>query len=116
MVVDKLSEVNPPSGRVPGQGILAAPLLEARRRQNRGEIAKKGSVLGVLEDEVNIGQRGVRGWPRVSRLPPGATTRGVAPPGSLDHGAPLWPCFGALECSVSLIFYIFFLEFFGHFK
>src|SRR3954471_24138925 len=45
MVLEKLPEVNPPSGRVLGQGLLAAPILEARRRRNRGEIAKKGSVL-----------------------------------------------------------------------
>ena len=45
MVVEKLPEVNPPSGRVPGQGLLAAPILKRRQRQNRGEIAKKGYVL-----------------------------------------------------------------------
>src|ERR1043165_4733694 len=46
MVVDKLPEVNPPSGRVPGRGLLVLPILEARRRWNRGEIAKKGSRQG----------------------------------------------------------------------
>src|SRR4051794_25999801 len=45
MVVEKLPEVNPPSGRVPGRGLLAHPILEARRWWNRGEIVKKGSVL-----------------------------------------------------------------------
>src|SRR3954470_1552969 len=45
MVVEKLPEVNPPSDRVPGQGLLAAPILKRRRRRNRGEIAEKGSVL-----------------------------------------------------------------------
>src|SRR3954451_19591172 len=43
MVVEKLPEVIPPSGRVPGKGLLVLPILEARRRRNRGEIAKKGS-------------------------------------------------------------------------
>ena len=42
MVVEKLPEVNPPSGRVPGQGLLAAPILKRRRQQNREGIAKKG--------------------------------------------------------------------------
>src|SRR3954465_14101084 len=45
MVEEKLPEVNPPSGRVPGRGLLALPILEAQRRRNRGEIAKKGSVF-----------------------------------------------------------------------
>src|SRR4051812_21849521 len=54
MVVEKLPEVVPPSGRVPGRGLLVLSILEARRRRNRGEIAKKGSVLekrspGALE-------------------------------------------------------------------
>src|SRR4051812_36083952 len=46
MVVEKLPEVNPPSCRVPGRGLLVLPMLEARRRRNRGEIAKKGSIFG----------------------------------------------------------------------
>src|SRR3954463_500308 len=39
-----LPEVDPPSGRVPGRGLLVLPIFEARRRRNRGKIAKKGSV------------------------------------------------------------------------
>src|SRR3954469_23369386 len=46
MVVEKLPEVNPPSDRVPGRGLLVLLILEARRRRNRGEIAKKGYVFG----------------------------------------------------------------------
>src|SRR3954465_657743 len=46
MVVEKLSEVNPPSGRVPGQGLLAAPILESRRQRNREGFVRKGSILG----------------------------------------------------------------------
>src|SRR3954462_3131603 len=45
MAMEKLPEVNPPSGRVPGQDLLAAPILKRRRRQNREEIGNKGSVL-----------------------------------------------------------------------
>src|SRR3954468_23994369 len=45
MVERRLPEVVPPSGRVPGRGLLVLPFSEARRRRNRGEIAKKGSVL-----------------------------------------------------------------------
>src|ERR1044071_5338131 len=45
IVERRLPEVGPPSGRVPGRGLLVLPISEARRRRNRGEIAKKGSVL-----------------------------------------------------------------------
>src|SRR3954469_8349027 len=45
MVVEKLPVVILPSGRVPGRVLLALPILEARRRRNRDEIAKKGSPL-----------------------------------------------------------------------
>src|SRR3954470_24310613 len=45
MVVEKLPEVNPPFGRVPRRGLMVLPILEARRRRNRGEITKKGSIL-----------------------------------------------------------------------
>ena len=48
MVVEKLPEVIPPSGRVPGRSLLMLPILEARWRRNRGEIAKKGSVFRVF--------------------------------------------------------------------
>jgi hypothetical protein len=48
MVVEKLPEVIPPSGRVPGRGLLMLPILGALWRRNRGEIAKKGSVFRVF--------------------------------------------------------------------
>src|SRR3954465_1788269 len=100
MVVEKLPEVNPPSGRVPGQGLLAAPILESRRWQNRGEITKKGFVLEGFGRRGKYRPNGARGWPQVSRRPPVAATRGVAPPGRLD---PWWPSIEALEGSFALI-------------
>src|SRR3954471_7646296 len=45
MVVEKVPVVILPSGRLPGRVLLALPILEARRRRKRDEIAKKGSVL-----------------------------------------------------------------------
>src|SRR3954465_7181670 len=42
MVVEKVPVMILPSGRVPGRVLLALPILEARRRRNRDEIAKKG--------------------------------------------------------------------------
>ena len=38
MAVEKLPEVNPPSGRVPGRGLQMLPILVALQRQNDGEI------------------------------------------------------------------------------
>ena len=38
MVVEKLPEVNPPSGRVPGRGLRTLPISEALRRRNDVEI------------------------------------------------------------------------------
>ena len=94
MVVEKLPEVNPHSGRVPGQGLLAAPILEARRRQNRGEIAKKGSVLEGFVTSGKYRRRGAsRGgpespggplaWPRVGERHQGAWSHGGSPLGPL---------------------------------
>ena len=46
MAVERLPMVILPSGRVPERVLLVLPILEARRRrQNRDEIAKKGSRL-----------------------------------------------------------------------
>ena len=65
MVEEKLPKVNPPSGRVPGRGLLALPILEARRRRNRGEIAKKGSVFGSFTSrEINRRRGEARGATR----------------------------------------------------
>src|SRR4051812_2313917 len=58
MVVEKLPEINPPSGRVPGQGLLAAPILKSRWRRNIGEIAKKCYVLEGFMTRGNIGEGG----------------------------------------------------------
>src|SRR3954469_24830510 len=46
MAMEGLSEVVPPSGRVPGQRLLAAPILK-RRRRYREEIGKRTSILGI---------------------------------------------------------------------
>src|SRR4051812_42828629 len=44
MAMEKLPEVNPPFGRVPGQRLLAAPILKRRRRRNKEGIGKKASL------------------------------------------------------------------------
>ena len=96
MVVEKLPVVVLPSGRVPGRVLLMLPILEALRRRNRGEIAKKGSVLKGFRT------RGIymrRGAARGGAGAPGAPWRGQGwgrarwPPG--PPLAPLWPIFGS---------------------
>ena len=73
MVERRLPEVGPPSGRVPGRGLLVLPISEARRRRNRGEIAKKGSVLEGFASR-RIYRR--RGAARGATRGPGAPWRG----------------------------------------
>src|SRR3954467_11880281 len=48
MVMEKLPEVDPPSDRVPGQGLLTAPILKRQRRRSREGIRKKGSAPRVF--------------------------------------------------------------------
>src|ERR1043165_3858778 len=78
MGVDGLPEVVPPSGRVPGQLLLSAPILKRRRRRYREEIGKKTSILGVSSARAIYRRRGA---PRGSTRDPG---------GSLAH-LPLGP-------------------------
>src|ERR1041384_494356 len=74
MVEEKLPEVIPPSGRVLGRGLLVLPIVEARRRRNKGEIAKKGSVPeGFSSRGINRRKRAARGGPGA----PGAPWRGL---------------------------------------
>ncbi|KAE8805448.1 hypothetical protein D1007_18534 [Hordeum vulgare] len=51
MAVEKLPEVNPPSGRVPGRGLSTLPISKALRRQNDGEIRNSGSCGRVYSQE-----------------------------------------------------------------
>src|SRR4051795_2778821 len=95
MVERRLPEVGPPSGRMPGRGLLVLPISEARRRRNRGKIAKKGSVLEGFSSR-RIYRR--RGAARGATRGPGAPWRDQAlgrarwPPRSLVVA--LWPHFG----------------------
>ena len=73
MAMEKLLEVNPSSGRVPEQGILAAPILKRQRRWNREVFAKKGSVLGVSTPRGKYRRRGTSRGP--TRKPGGLLVR-----------------------------------------
>src|ERR1041385_1098000 len=96
MVVEKLPEVVPPSGRVPGRGLLVLLILEARRRRNKGEIEKKGSVPeGFTSRGINRRKGAARCGPGAPGAPlarPGVGPRPLAAWGPL---APLWPLPGS---------------------
>src|ERR1041385_3751160 len=87
MVVEKLREGVPHSGRVPGRGLLVLLILEVRRRQNRGEIAKKGSRHeGFTSRGINRRRGAARGATRgpggpLARPHPRARREGAWGPG-----------------------------------
>src|SRR4051812_13306707 len=117
MVVEKVQVVILPSGRVPGRVLLALPILEARRRRNRDEIAKKGSRPEGFETRVKYRPKGdVRGHLGGPGNPPARPGGGPRHQGASGPGGPLRLSFGVLEGFGTLIFYIFFPEFFWQFS
>src|SRR3954470_2776316 len=92
MVVEKVPVVILPSGRVPGRVLLALPILEARRRRNRDEIANNGSRPEGFETCFKYRPKG--GVERFLGGPgaPPARPGGAAPPG---HLGPWWPPSGS---------------------
>src|SRR4051812_427025 len=116
MAMEGLPEVVPPSDRVPGQLLLASPILKRRRRRYREENGNKRSILGVSSAGAKYMPRGHQGGPLGTQE---GTRRALplsAPPGRLG---PWWwssgPALVIREASVTLIFYIIFLEFLEHF-
>src|SRR3954469_1882102 len=93
MAMEGFPEVVPPSGRVPRQCLLAAPILKRRRRRYREEIGKKTSILGISSAGVKYRRRGAaRGSTRepgapLARPAPRARHQGAWVPG----GGPLAP-------------------------
>ena len=65
-----------------------SPNLEWRRQQNKGEIMKNGYVLEGFRRRGKYRPKGARGWPRVSRRPPGVATRGKRHQGAWTPGGP----------------------------
>ena len=116
MVVERLPVVILPSSRVPGRVLLVLPILEARRRQNRDEIAKKSSRLEGFGRRFKYMPKGGIGGASGGPGAPPARPRGggaARAPGALV--GPLRPYFGRKEASGTLIFDIFFPEFFWQF-
>ena len=109
MVVKKLPEIDPPSGRVLGQGLLAIPISGSRRRRNSGEIRDTGFLSRVSGTGSKYRRKGGTGG---GPLHPGGH---LARPGVGPRRQAAWAGGGPpsviLEASVMLIFYIFLLEF-----
>ena len=61
MEMEGLLEVIPPSGRVPGQRLLAAPILKRRQRRNSEEIGKRLLFSGFPHHGEYIGEGGSQG-------------------------------------------------------
>src|ERR1041385_516520 len=86
MSLDGLPDGVPPSGRVPGKLLQAAPILKRRRRRYGGEFARKRSILGVSTSRGKYRRRGHRGDPRGSQEGPWSGPgwgRATCPPGCL---------------------------------
>src|SRR3954470_14629055 len=99
MAMDGLPEGVPPSSRVPGQLLLAAPILKRRRRRYREENGNRKSILGVSFAGTKYRPKGA---------PRGATRH----PGGFPARPPWWvhslPSSVLREVSGTLIFYIIF--------
>src|SRR3954471_7927501 len=101
MVVEKVRVVILPSGRVPGRVLLALPILEARRRRNRDEIANNGSRPEGFETCFKYRPKGGVGRFLGGPGAPPARPRGGGPrhQGASAPGGPLRLYFGLLEGS-----------------
>src|SRR3954469_16225397 len=85
MAMEGLPEVVPPSGRVTGQILLAAPILKRRRRQYREEFRNNRSILGVSSARAKYRPKGA---PRgATRQPGGQPAR---PGGRARHPPGPW--------------------------
>ena len=97
MAMEGLPKVVPPSGRVPGQLLLADPILKWWRRY-REEIGKRHLILGVSSASAIYRRRGAA---RGSTKEPGAPLARPSPrprhQGAWALVGPLLPYFGDSE-------------------
>src|ERR1044071_7295519 len=109
MAMDGLPEGVPPSGRVPGQLLQAAPILKRQRQRYRGEFAKVRSILGGSTPRAKYRRRGHRGAPPVCQEGPWRGPgwgRATCPPGWL--GVALLRYFGDSGSFCCAVFFIYF--------
>src|SRR3954467_199676 len=100
MEMDGLPEGVPPSGWVPGQLLLAAPILKRRRQRYREENGNSRSILGFSSVGTKYrpkgAPRGATGQPRRCLARPRVGPR-QGPFWSLGGGPPFLPwCFRRL--------------------
>src|ERR1041385_8757472 len=108
----RLPEVGPPSGRVPGRGLLVLPISEARRRRNRGEIAKKGSVLeGFASRRIYRRSGATKGGPGAPGAPLARLGVGPRRVAAWAPWLPSGPSWALREASSVLLFYLNFPDF-----
>src|SRR3954463_2965850 len=113
MVVEKVPVVILPSGRVPERVLLALPILEARRRRNRDEIAKKGSRIEGFGTCVKYRPRGdVRGHLGGPGAPPARPGGRPRHQGACSPGGPPPALLRGPGRFRNADFYIFFTDFF----
>src|SRR4051812_39471978 len=67
MAMDGLPEGVPPSDRVPGQLLLAAPILKRRRRRYREDNGNSRSILGVSSASTKYRPKGAPRGPQGSQ-------------------------------------------------
>src|SRR3954465_2175358 len=100
MAMEGLPEVVPPSGRVPGQLLLAAPILKRWRWRYKEEMGKRTSILGVSSARAIYRRRGAPRDPEGSLASPRATPPGLLKP----WWVPSFPILVIPEGSSMLIF------------
>ena len=116
MVVERPSEVNPPSSRVPRQLLLAIPRSDSWQRRKSRAFCMTGFSLGISQTRGKYRPKGDLGGG-----PPGpGGQRARSPPWPCQAVAwagvaPLRPSFGLLESSDMDIFLGFFLDFLSTF-
>ena len=87
MMMEGPSEINPPSGRVPGQELLLIPISGSRWRRNSGENVEKESSLRVFGRRgLYRRKKGTRGWTHPQDDQGGRDLALAAPPSILARG------------------------------
>ena len=75
MVMEGPPEINPPSGKVPGQELLLILISGSRWQRNSGENVEKESSLGIFRSRgINRAKVGHQGWAHLARRPGGAAS------------------------------------------
>ena len=109
MVMEGPPEINPPSGRVPGQELLLIPISGSRWWRNSGENVDKVSSSGVFRSGgINRAEVGHQGWAHLARQLEGAARPWPCQVTPCPGGGSPWPPFGLLESSFIKDFLKFF--------